>query len=91
MAEAFRGEFYQKVDGKARVSIPAAFRAVLLADDPLASNSQRPRLYLVYGGKSRNFVECYSKAGADALAREIEAMPQGEKPRLRAERELIGV
>ncbi|MBS3981775.1 MAG: division/cell wall cluster transcriptional repressor MraZ, partial [Rhodobacteraceae bacterium] len=24
MAEAFRGEFYQKVDGKARVSIPAA-------------------------------------------------------------------
>jgi MraZ protein len=89
MAEAFRGEFYQKVDGKARVSIPSAFRSVLLADDPLASNSQRPRLYMVYGGKSRNFVECYSKLGADKLAEDIEAMEMGSKERVRAERDLI--
>jgi MraZ protein len=89
MAEAFRGEFYQKVDGKARVSIPAAFRAVLNADDPLASNTQRPRLYMVYGGKSRNFVECYSKLGADRLADDIEAMELGSKERIRAERDLI--
>ena len=34
MSEAFRGEFTQKVDGKARVSIPAAFRRVLEAGDP---------------------------------------------------------
>ena len=34
MSEAFRGEFTQKVDGKARVSIPAAFRRILEAGDP---------------------------------------------------------
>ena len=89
MSEAFRGEFYQKVDGKARVSIPAAFRRILDSEDVATVDNPRTRIVLIYGGKSRNFVECYSKAGADALARDIEAMPQGEKPRLRAERELI--
>jgi MraZ protein len=89
MAEAFRGEYYQKVDAKARVSIPVAFRAILLADDPLASTSQRPRLYMVYGGKSRNFVECYSKQGADQLAADIETMELGSKDRIRAERDLV--
>ena len=43
MAEAFRGEFNQKVDGKARVSIPAPFRRVLEAGDPdLARNIPAP-------------------------------------------------
>jgi MraZ protein len=89
MAEAFRGEFYQKVDAKARVSIPAAFRRIIDADDqPLAENA-RPRLYMVYGGKSRTFVECYSRRGADALANEIEAMEIGSPERTRAERDLI--
>ena len=89
MAEAFRGEFYQKVDGKARVSIPAAFRAVLNADDPQKGEKGGARLYMVYGGKSRNFVECYSKQGADRLAEDIESMELGSKERTRAERDLI--
>ena len=89
MAEAFRGEFYQKVDGKARVSIPAAFRAVLNADDPQKGEKGGARLYMVYGGKSRRFVECYSKAGADALAARIEGMDLGSPERDRAERDLI--
>ncbi|MFP5480837.1 MAG: division/cell wall cluster transcriptional repressor MraZ [Alphaproteobacteria bacterium] len=89
MAEAFRGEFYQKVDGKARVSIPAAFRAVLNADDPQKGEKGGARLYMVYGGKSRTFVECYSKRGADQLAEDIEAMEMGSPERTRAERDLI--
>ena len=89
MAEAFRGEFYQKVDGKARVSIPAAFRAVLNADDPQKGEKGGARLYMVYGGKARNFVECYSKQGADRLAEDIESMELGSKERTRAERDLI--
>lgn len=89
MSEAFRGEFYQKVDSKARVSIPAAFRRILEADDPATAEFPRPRLYMVYGGKTRNFVECYSKAGADALSAQIEAMELGSKERTRAERDLI--
>jgi MraZ protein len=89
MAEAFRGEFYQKVDAKARVSIPAAFRRILETDDPSTSEPPRPRLYLVYGGKARSFVECYSKRGADQLAADIEAMDMGSPERVRAERDLI--
>ena len=89
MAEAFRGEFYQKVDGKARVSIPAAFRAVLNADDPQKGEKGGARLVLVYGGKTRNFVEGYSKRGADQLAEDIEAMEMGSPERVRAERDLI--
>ena len=89
MAEAFRGEFYQKVDQKARVSIPAAFRHILNSDDPLKGDKGGARLYMVYGGKSRRFVECYSKAGADALALKIEAMDLGSPERDGAERDLI--
>jgi MraZ protein len=89
MAEAFRGEVYQKVDAKARVSIPAAFRRILEADDPASTEAARPRVYMVYGGKSRSFVECYSKRGADQLAADIEAMDMGSPERVRAERDLI--
>jgi MraZ protein len=86
-SEAFRGEFYQKVDSKARVSIPAAFRRILEAED--TATEARPRVYMVYGGKNRSFVECYSKAGADALAAKIEGMELGSVDRDRAERDLI--
>lgn len=89
MAEAFRGEFYQKVDGKARVSIPAAFRRILESDDPERPDAARARVYMVYGGKARNFVECYSKAGADRLAAQVDAMEIGSDARRRAERDLI--
>lgn len=88
VSEAFRGEFYQKVDSKARVSIPAAFRRILEAEDVTNAES-RPRVYMVYGGKSRNFVECYSRAGADALAAQINTMELGSAERDRAERDLI--
>lgn len=89
MAEAFRGEFYQKVDAKARVSIPAAFRRILELDDPSPPEAGKHRLYMVYGGKTRTFVECYSKRGADQLADDIEAMDMGSPERMRAERDLI--
>lgn len=89
MAEAFRGEFYQRVDAKARVSIPAPFRRILEADDPDRPDTARPRVYMVYGGRHRSFVECYSKAGADRLAAQVDAMEIGSRARERAERELV--
>jgi MraZ protein len=87
--EAFRGEFYQKVDAKARVSIPAFFRHILTADDPATAEFPRTRMVMVYGGKHRNFVECYSVSGAAAIAAQIEAMELGSKARDRAERDLV--
>lgn len=87
--EAFRGEVYQKIDAKARVSIPAAFRRILEAEAGTTDAEARPKVYMVYGGNARTFVECYSKAGADRLAAQIEAMELGSPDRNRAERDLI--
>ena len=89
VTEAFRGEVYQKIDNKARVSIPAAFRRILEAEAGTSDADARPKVYMVYGGKNRSFVECYSKAGADLLAAKIESMELGSPDRDRAERDLI--
>lgn len=89
MSEAFRGEYYQKVDSKARVLIPAAFRRVLDAGDQRTPESPRTRMVIVYGGRNRAFCECYSFAEAERLAAQVAALPPGSKQRLRAERDLI--
>jgi len=77
--EAFRGESYQKVDSKARVLIPAGFRKVLAAADPVTSDNPRPRVVMIYGDKRRNFVECYTVVDAAAMEQRIRALPEGDK------------
>jgi MraZ protein len=89
VSDDFRGEYYQKVDNKARVSIPAAFRRVLDAGDPPSPEFPRTRIVMVYGGKSRAFVECYTVADADRVARKVRKLPIGSKQRQIAERDLI--
>lgn len=89
MSEDFRGEYYQKVDSKARVSIPAAFRRCLDAGDPPSPDFPRTRIVMVYGGKSRQFVECYTIVDADRLAAQVRQLPLGSKARQIAERDLI--
>ncbi|MCB5410114.1 division/cell wall cluster transcriptional repressor MraZ [Pseudogemmobacter faecipullorum] len=89
MAEAFRGEFYQKVDAKARVSIPASFRRVLEAGDP-AFDGARPRVVMVYGGgASRQFVECYTISQMRLLEDRIRNMASGTPARKALERNYI--
>ena len=78
MAERFTGEIYQKVDAKARVSIPADFRAILKELDPSAPDAARPRLQMVYGGPARSFVECFGKEIFEGYASEIEAIEDEE-------------
>jgi MraZ protein len=89
VSEDFRGEIYQKVDNKARVSIPAVFRRVLDAGDPPSPDFPRTRIVMVYGGKSRKFVECYTVAQAEVVAQQVRALPIGTKARQIAERDLI--
>ncbi|NGQ91084.1 division/cell wall cluster transcriptional repressor MraZ [Rhodobacter sp. HX-7-19] len=86
MSEAFRGEFTQKVDGKARVSIPAAFRRVLEAGDP---DSTRKRIVIVYGDERRKYAECYTVAGAQRLEAMIRRLPLGSMQRRVLERNMI--
>ena len=90
--EAFRGTHPQKVDSKARVSIPAALRRILEEGDPQNESAKdlRPRVYMIFGGPGRDYVECYSKSGSDDLATRISAMKEGSKERNQVEWELIG-
>lgn len=81
MSEAFRGEFNQKVDGKARVSVPAPFRRVIEAGDPGATDG-RSKFVIVYGGGSqRRFLECHTIQGMTDLEARIKLMPIGSDKR----------
>ncbi len=75
MAEAFRGEFDQKVDGKARVSIPSVFRRVLMQGDPAFATTCRARLIVVYGGDNRRFCEVFTIDGMKKMERRIARLP----------------
>jgi len=90
MSEAFRGEFSQKVDAKARVSVPAAFRRVLEAGDPnYIPNRNRPRMVLVYGGDNRQFCEVFTITGMRKLEARIRKMKIGDKRRTYMQRNVI--
>ena len=86
MAESFRGEFTQKVDAKARVSIPAPFRRALEAGD--SAQGAGPRVVIVYGG-DRQYLECYSIAEMARIERSIARMPIGSPQRKYLERHMI--
>jgi MraZ protein len=89
VSEAFRGEFNQKVDSKARVSVPAPFRRVIEAGDPGASDA-RAKFVIVYGGGStRKFLECFTIAGMAQVEARIARMQSGSPARRYAEHNII--
>lgn len=88
MSETFRGEINQRVDAKARVSIPATFRRILEAEDPAFSEGARARFVLVYGG-DRAFVEGFSIRRMARMEKRIAKMPDGSKTRAYLERNMI--
>ena len=90
MARRFRGESVHKVDAKGRVSIPAPFRRVLEENDPDWSDKLNPNLIIVYGGKSRPFLEGFSVIAMDDVDERIAAMPRGSKNRRILERMFSG-
>lgn len=81
MARRFRGESIHKVDGKGRVSIPAPFRRVLEEGDPDWTDGLNPNLILVYGGKSRDYIEGYTMRSMDEVDEQISALPRGSRRR----------
>ncbi|HMO08699.1 MAG TPA: division/cell wall cluster transcriptional repressor MraZ [Paracoccaceae bacterium] len=86
---AFRGEFSQKVDRKARVSVPAAFRAVIQSGDPDHTPAKRARFVMVYGGDTRRYLECYTLAGMRRLEGRIARMKLGDRRRTYLQKNLI--
>jgi MraZ protein len=89
VSESFRGELSQKVDSKARVSIPAAFRRVLETGDPSWPETPRPKVVMVYGDERRRFVECYSITEMKRVEALIARLPKGSPNRRLLERNLI--
>jgi MraZ protein len=81
VARRFRGESVHKVDAKGRVSIPAAFRRVLEEGDPDWTEGLNPSMVLVYGGKSRDFIEGYTMTSMAEVDDKIAALPRGSKQR----------
>ena len=73
--EAFKGEFYQKVDSKARVSIPAPLRRILEQANP--AESSRASVIMVYGAGGKH-VQCFSTRGAQDLYDMIARHPIGK-------------
>jgi len=90
VAGKFRGEGTHKVDAKGRVSIPAAFRRVLAENDPDWHEGENPSLIIVYGGKSRAFLEGYSVAAMADVDEKIDRLPRGSRNRRILERTFYG-
>ncbi len=86
MVRRFRGEGVQKVDTKGRVSIPAHYRRVLEAGDPLWSEGKAPEFVIVYGDESRDYLECFTIDSANDVDAKIERLPRGSAARRRLER-----
>jgi len=91
VAGRFRGESVHKVDAKGRVSIPAAFRRVLEENDPHWADGLNPNLVLVYGDKSRKFIEGYSMTAMADVDQKIDKLPRGSKNRRILERNFSGL
>ena len=90
VAQRFRGESVHKVDSKGRVSIPALYRRVLEASDPDWTDGLQPNVVIVYGGKSQNYLECYTQEAINEVDEKISALPRGSKRRRALERMFNG-
>ncbi|MGR3468065.1 MAG: division/cell wall cluster transcriptional repressor MraZ [Shimia sp.] len=81
MARRFRGESTHKVDAKGRVSIPAGFRRVIEAADPDWETGKTPTIILVYGGKTRDYIEGFTVTAMDEVDAKISKLPRGSARR----------
>lgn len=86
MGQRFRGESYHKVDGKGRVSVPASFRRVIQSADPEWRDGVLPRLILVYGGKTRDYIEGFTINAMEEVEEKIARHPRGSARRKAMER-----
>lgn len=81
MARQFKGSHIQKVDSKGRVSIPAAFRRVIEAEDPDCSDGREAQVVLTFGNPRSAFVEGYPMTAMQEVDNKIASMPRGSDPR----------
>jgi len=86
----FRSDDEQGIDGKGRVSIPAAFRPVIAAGDHLMAQGERPTFVIVYGTDSLNHLRCYTRKEMEKIEERIELLDEGTEEREIAETFFLG-
>ncbi len=64
------------------MSIPAKFRRVLEAGDPDWKSGENPNLVIVYGGKTRDYLECFTVDAMNGVVARILKMGRGNKRRI---------
>ncbi|MGZ9810504.1 division/cell wall cluster transcriptional repressor MraZ [Pseudoroseicyclus sp. H15] len=79
---SFTGEIEQRIDGKGRVSIPAAFRAVLDKNDPEWSAGQPTRLYLQYSDDLDGYLRAWDVKNIERRRRQYQMWPAGARKKL---------
>ena len=79
---SFTGEIEQRIDGKGRVSIPAAFRAALEKNDPEWSAGQPTRLYLQYSDDLNGFLRAWDVNSFERRQRQFQQWPSGPRKKL---------
>ncbi|MCB1389768.1 MAG: cell division/cell wall cluster transcriptional repressor MraZ [Rhodobacteraceae bacterium] len=90
MSLRFRSDDDQGIDGKGRVSIPAAFRPVIAAGDPYLTEGERPSFVIVWGAESLNHLRCYTREEMERIEERIELMDEGTDERELAETFFLG-
>ncbi|WP_108483437.1 division/cell wall cluster transcriptional repressor MraZ [Oceaniglobus ichthyenteri] len=81
MFDVFIGEHENKIDSKARLSIPADFRRVLEEGDPKWEPGKNATMVIVYGDHRRNYLEVFPVTDVMKLYKLISKMPRGSKKR----------
>jgi MraZ protein len=79
----FVGKKRVRIDGKGRVSVPAAFRPVLERGDPERGDGGA-RIFVTFREREP-FLTCLTAAHYDATVAEIEAMHEGDLARIALE------
>ncbi len=79
MLQGFTGQHPQKVDGKGRMSVPAAFRRVLEAQDPAWSDGLPVKLHINYNPRLKQHLRVYSVTSMSAVMESIERLTSGSK------------
>ena len=81
MARRFRGSDTIKVDGKGRISIPAAFRRVIAASDPDYREGEKANVIIVFGDQNQTWLDVYTVEAMAEVEAMIDRMPRGSDER----------
>ncbi len=78
MELGFFDQLTSKVDAKGRVSLPAAHRAVLAAEDPECTDGKNPQMVLVHSKSHEHCARGFTLKAYKKIRRKISKMDYGE-------------